>query len=165
MTSHHAPTIRRTALPPRGGWRFACAVLGAVLVIVVVAATASAQSSSDEVYVVVNRRNPAASVSREFLTDAFLKRASRWDGGEMIRPVDQRADAASRRLFSSGILRRPVRAVQNYWQQHIFAGGALPPPELDSNEAVVRYVEKYPGAVGYVSNPTNLGETKVIGVQ
>jgi ABC-type phosphate transport system substrate-binding protein len=115
--------------------------------------------------VVVNAANPSSSVSRDFLAAAFLKKATRWDDGTLIRPVDLFADSAVRRAFSSGVLERPVAAVRNYWQQRIFSGSDIPPPELDSDEAVVRYVAAYPGAVGYVSPGANLGGTKVLAVR
>jgi hypothetical protein len=141
-----------------------CAALGLVLGIGL-AARASAESPSSEFVIVVNRQNAATSVSREFLVDAFLKKASRWDGGETIRSVDQRADSSARNAFSSSILKRTVRAVRTYWQQRIFSGGDLPPPELDSDDAVVGYVARYRGGVGYVSRSANLGETKAVAVQ
>jgi hypothetical protein len=50
-------------------------------------------------------------------------------------------------------------------QQRIFAGRGLPPPELESDEAVLRYVRSRPGAVGYVSERAELGGVKVLGVR
>ena len=46
-----------------------------------------------------------------------------------IRPVDLRPNAATRRLFSERMLRRSVAAVRSYWQQRIFSGRGVPPPE------------------------------------
>src|SRR5580698_3009716 len=164
MRSDKPPTMQAPAsslLRPR---LVVCAALGLLLGIGLVA-RASAESPSSEFIVVVNRQNAATSVSREFLADAFLKKASRWDGGETIRMVDQRADSSTRNAFSSSVLKRTVRAVRNYWQQRIFSGGDLPPPELDSDDAVVGYVARYRGGVGYVSRSANLGDTKVVAVQ
>lgn len=104
----------------------------------------------------------AGQATRAFLADAFLKNVSRWPDDEAIRPVDQRPDAAVRRKFSEQVLRRSVEAVKTYWQQRIFSGRGIPPPELDSDEAVVRYVESHPGAVGYVSGSAPAGKTRVI---
>jgi hypothetical protein len=164
MRSHKPPSIQAPASASLR-WRLAvCAALGLVLGIGL-AARASAESPSSEFIVVVNRQNAAKSVSRDFLADAFLKKASRWDGGETIRTVDQRADSSARNAFSSSVLKRTVRAVRNYWQQRIFSGGDLPPPELDSDDAVVGYVARYPGGVGYVSRSANLGDTKAVVVQ
>jgi ABC-type phosphate transport system substrate-binding protein len=110
--------------------------------------------------VVVHKGNPMSSASRELLTDVFLKRVSQWSGGETIHPVDQRPNASVRKSFSENVLKRSVAAVRSYWQQRIFSGRDVPPPELDSDEAVVSYVGSHPGAVGYVSVGAKLGEAR-----
>jgi hypothetical protein len=58
-----------------------------------------------------------------------------------------------------------VQAVRAYWQQLIFSGRGVPPVELESDEAVVAFVLKYPGAVGYVSGATNIGNAKALRVE
>jgi len=115
--------------------------------------------------VLVHPDNPATSLSKDFVTDVFLKRTTRWSDGEAARPVDQRADTGARRTFSDSVLRRSVAAVKRYWQQRIFSGRDLPPPELDSDEAVVGYVLKHRGAIGYVSSGAKIDRTKVVSVQ
>jgi ABC-type phosphate transport system substrate-binding protein len=114
--------------------------------------------------VIVNADNPSAGVSRKFLSDAFLKKSTRWTHGELIRPVDQPPDSAIRRAFSEDILKRSVAAVRSYWQQLIFAGRDVPPPEVASDELVVDFVSKHAGAVGYVSGATKLGATRALSV-
>jgi len=106
----------------------------------------------------------AGQVERSFLADGFLKNVTRWPDDEVIRPVDQRPDSPARRRFSEVVLKRSVAAVKTYWQQRIFSGRGVPPPELDSDEAVVRYVESHEGAVGYVSSATPPGKAKVVTV-
>jgi ABC-type phosphate transport system substrate-binding protein len=116
--------------------------------------------------VVVNAHNPVSSAPREFVADAFLKRASRWGNGEPVRPVDLRPDSSTRQAFCARILKRPVAAVRRFWQQRIFSGRDVPPPELDSDESVLHYVAKHAGAIGYVSATAQLGTgVKVISVR
>jgi ABC-type phosphate transport system substrate-binding protein len=115
-----------------------------------------------EFRVIAHPNRPETKVEREFVADAFLKNVTRWGDNEAIRPVDQRADSAVRRRFSDSVLRRSVPAVKTYWQQRIFSGRGVPPPELDSDEAVVHYVESNPGALGYISGTAPTGKTKVL---
>lgn len=115
--------------------------------------------------VIVNPANSVGPLDRKFLTDAFLKKSTRWPTGELIRPVDLGSDSPVRRRFSEEVLSRSVAAVKSYWQTLIFAGRAIPPPEMDSDEEVVRYVAKYPGAVGYVSVAGELAGVKVVSVK
>ena len=121
--------------------------------------------SSPAFRVVVNPANPVTVVDQRFLADAFLKKTTRWPDGTLIRPVDQTASAPARGRFSEDILGRSVAAVRSYWQQAIFAGRALPPPELDTDDDVVRYVLKNGGGVGYVSGTANVERVKIVTVK
>jgi hypothetical protein len=106
--------------------------------------------------VIVHPRNELTSANHRFLAEAFLKKTTRWPSGETIRPVDLAADSSVRARFSEEVLDRSIGAVKSYWQQLIFAGRDVPPPELESDEAVVRYVLRNPGAIGYVSGSAGL---------
>lgn len=121
--------------------------------------------SNLELRMVVHPDNPTGSVSREFVTDVYLKRRTQWPGGETAHPVDQRADSGTRQLFSDKVLRRSVAAVKRYWQQRIFSGRELPPPELDSDAAVVDYVLQHRGAIGYVSGNAKLERVKAVPIR
>jgi ABC-type phosphate transport system substrate-binding protein len=101
-------------------------------------------------------------LERAFVADAFLKKRTRWPNGEAIRPVDQRRDAPARRHFSETVLKRSVDAVRSYWQQRIFSGRDVPPPEADSDLSVLRYVQENAGAIGYVSDAPNVQGVRVV---
>jgi hypothetical protein len=123
---------------------------------------AEAQPAPPAYRVVTHPANPDSSVERKFLAHAFLKKATTWSDGETIHPVDLPGGSPVRRRFSEDVLERPVGAVRSYWQQLIFSGRALPPPELESDEAVLRYVSKHAGAVGYVSGTADVRSAKVL---
>jgi ABC-type phosphate transport system substrate-binding protein len=114
---------------------------------------------------IVNPANPATVLDRRFVTDAFLKKVTRWPHDEAIRPADLESDSPVRRRFSEQVLRRSVAAVKTYWQQLVFSGRDVPPPELDGDWQVVRFVLKHPGAIGYVGPGTSLEGTKVVMVR
>jgi hypothetical protein len=151
-----------SACRPRKPW----AALGVVLALTLVcappvnSATFADDAKSGQFRVIVHPSNPNSSESREFIAQAFFKRTTRWHSGEAIHPVDLRPDSAVRRAFSGDVLQRSVAAVRSYWQQRIFSGRDLPPVELESDDAVVKYVANSPGAVGYVSPTAKLGATR-----
>ena len=132
---------------------------------VLIARGVARAESTPEFRVIVHPDNPSTALSRDFLIDAFLKRTTRWNDGETIRPVDQRPDSVTRRRFSRAVLQRSVAAVKSYWQQRIFSGRELPPPELESDEAVLSYVTKHRGALGYVSGAAKLDGAKLVQIQ
>jgi|GEM_PF-405967 len=102
------------------------------------------------------------SLDISFVADAFLKKRTRWPDSSPIRPVDLWPASPVRALFSETVLKRPVVAVRNYWQEKIFSGRDLPPPEFDSDLAVVRYVSSHDGALGYVSLSAKLEKVRKV---
>lgn len=115
--------------------------------------------------VIVAPSNPVDGVDRRFLLEAFLGKKATWPDGQTLRPVDQPADSPTRRRFSDDALRRSVSAVKAYWLQAIFSGRSVPPPEVDSDNQVVKFVQQTAGAIGYVSADAPLGSAKVISVR
>jgi hypothetical protein len=47
----------------------------------------------------------------------------------------------------------------------VFSGRGVPPPELDSEEQVVQFVLKNPGAIGYVSGNTGIEDVRVVSLR
>jgi len=132
-------------------------------IVIALAAAAAAAEPQRSVYVVI--ANPGTAVSRldrKFVSEAFLRRVTRWPDDTPIRPVDLGPDARARIRFSEEVLSRTVASVRSYWQQRIFSGQGLPPPEMGDDEAVVSYVLSHPGAIGYVAAGTALNGAKVL---
>ena len=115
--------------------------------------------------VIVHPRNTVGSVERKFLEDAFLKKVTAWPNDEVIRPADLAPDSPVRRAFTREILNRSVEAVKGYWQQRIFSGRDVPPPEFQRDEEVVQFVLKHEGGVGYVSGTANVDRCNVLVVR
>jgi ABC-type phosphate transport system substrate-binding protein len=138
-----------------------------VIIALLLAASALAQTpgAAPPYRVVVNAKSAVGSVERTFLADVFLKKVVRWPNGEAILPVDLDAGSGVRRRFSDEVLGRPLAAVRLYWQQQIFSGRNIPPPELESDAAVVEFVAKHKGAVGYVSGSAAIDGVKTVSLR
>lgn len=145
------------------------AIRAALLLLTCLAAAtavgADARAPVPAFQVIVNSESPITTVERKFLADLFLKKATQWPHLEVARPVDLRTDTPARRAFSEDILRRSVAAVKSYWQQSVFSGREVPPPELESDAAVVQFVLRHRGAVGYVSGATNVGGARILTIR
>ena len=121
--------------------------------------------AQSEFYVIVNRSNAIASVPREELSDVFMKRVRSWPDRSDILPVDQPVRSRVRDAFSRYVHGKSVAFVTRYWQRLIFSGRAIPPPEVSSDAAVVEFVTKNRGAIGYISDPSRVTDAvKVIEV-
>ena len=140
------------------------AFLALLLVSLVVCATAAGQQGPGY-RVIVNPANRATELDRQFLTDAFLKKITTWLDGEVIHPADLAPDSPVRRAFTHDVMNRSVEAVKGYWQQRIFSGRDVPPPEFETDDEVVRFVLKHEGGVGYVSTSAKIGDCRVVTVR
>ena len=101
--------------------------------------------------VVVNEQNTVGTVPRALVSRLFLKKVSRWDGGAAVLPVDLPADSPVREAFTRRVLEKSVGSVRAYWQQQIFSGREVPPPEKPGDDAVLDFVQANPAAIAYVS--------------
>ncbi len=137
---------------------------GFILVVLLAAAAAAASSRAGYV-VIVNPKTPMVRIERKFLAEVFFRRTTRWPDDTPIQPVDLGPDSPARNRFSQEVLARSVASVRSYWQQRIFSGQGLPPPELADDGAVVDYVATHSGAIGYVAAGTSLDGTRPVDVE
>jgi ABC-type phosphate transport system substrate-binding protein len=125
----------------------------AIVTLVALLVTASEHVVSAETgfAVIVNVKNTTRAIDKKTLADAFLKKRTLWGDEATILPIDQSRGSSVRRQFSEQVIGRSVSAVRTYWNRLVFSGRGVPPPEVASDEEVVRYVSKNAGAIGYVS--------------
>jgi ABC-type phosphate transport system substrate-binding protein len=149
----------------RSRWRAACIIAGASVVIAALLGEgARASDTRSSFKLIVHPANPVTALSADTIRQIYLKQKVRWDDDKPIKPVDRELRSPVRAQFSSSVLGRSVQAVRSYWLQRIFSGGHVPPPELSSDEAVIRYVSAERGAVGYVAATADTARTKVIAI-
>jgi ABC-type phosphate transport system substrate-binding protein len=114
---------------------------------------------------IVHPSNPITGLDRRVVANIYLKKQTQWSQGDPIHPVDLDHGASVRQKFAQEVIGRSVAAVKSYWNQLIFSGRDTPPPELKSEQEVIRYVSKHPGGIGYVSPSIELKDVKVIALQ
>ena len=66
--------------------------------------------------------------------------------------------------FSQEILGRSLDMVESHWQAQVFSGRGTPPTGVANDQAVLDFVRRTPGAVGYVSRGASTSGVKVITV-
>jgi ABC-type phosphate transport system substrate-binding protein len=131
--------------------------LGSLLIFALMILGAVGGKAGAEAFVVIaNAENPAASLAASELSNLFLKKTSQWSGGLPALPVDLGESSPVRESFSRQVHRKGTPAVKAYWQQQIFSGRNVPPPEKSAVRDVVEFVRANRGAVGYVPSGTDL---------
>lgn len=113
-----------------------------------------AAQDDDGFVVIVHPATTVSTISRAELSKIFLKRLRTWEDGSRAMPVNLPPESPLREAFSRRIHDRSVVNIEVYWKRQIFSGRSVPPPEARDDVAVVAYVRRTPGAVGYVDSRT-----------
>jgi ABC-type phosphate transport system substrate-binding protein len=136
-----------------------------LVVVFVIAFATRTPADTVKLKVIAHPDNPVTSVSRAFLRDAFLKKSTEWGSGEAILPVDLSWRFVERRVFTEQYLQKTPAQVKSYWNQQIFSGKGVPPPEADAPSAVIAYVLANPGAIGYIPANVDPAGAKLLSVE
>ena len=136
--------------------------LALVLAVTVAWLAPRALAADDAFKIIINPDNPITSIDHDFLRDAYLKKATEWNNGTALHPIDLSTRFAQRERFTQDVLRKTPSQLKSYWNQQIFTGKGVPPPEADSVGDVIGYVLEHPGAVGYIPANADPGRTKVV---
>jgi ABC-type phosphate transport system substrate-binding protein len=114
--------------------------------------------------VVVNEANPVSSLSRAEVSELFLKKTTSWPDGTVVLPVDQFEDSEARQVLNREVHHKSGKAVRAYWQQRVFSGRDVPPPEKDTDASVIAFVLRNRGAIGYVTTAGAVSGVKIVAV-
>ena len=138
----------------------------AVIIVVLLIGGASAARDDEVTFkVIVNPKNPIASIDRDLLRNVFLKKESVWKNGETMRPIDLSPKSSVHDKFTRVVLKKTPAQLKTYWAQQIFSGKGVPPPEAKTPADVIAYVLANPGAVGYVPADVDVRSARVVEVK
>ena len=135
-----------------------------IVAVLAISDTSIAAETSGYV-VIVNSDVRIGELDRDFVRDIYLKKTIEWGGGTTIHPIDLSAPFAVRDQFVRDVLHKTPAQLKNYWNQQIFSGKGVPPPETDSAAAVIAYVVSHPGAIGYIPAGVDPGHARVVHVK
>jgi len=109
--------------------------------------------------VIVHATNQVAQISKQELSQFFLKKVKHWkDSDAEVLPVDLVDTLPVRERFSEAVHNRDIASIKAYWQKQIFSGRGVPPEEKKSEAEVLQYISDNPGAIGYISGGTPIDE-------
>ena len=128
---------------PRHLTRLALVLLGILL--------SDAATATDEIAVIVAKDSPEFQIDTAILRDIYLKKIFIDGHGQSFIPVNLPPENPLRRAVTEVIFKKGMQQLQDYWNQRYFQG-ITPPYVLRSQEAVVQFVAKTPGAIGYIAS-------------
>ena len=88
----------------------------------------------------------SASISKDELKRIYLGQTDSVFG-QKINPISLKDDDA----FITEVLGMNADELKQYWIKESLKGGARPPRAMSSADALVLYVQKKPGTIGYLS--------------
>ncbi len=135
-------------------------LLGGLLAVLAGITQAPAETAGFKVIVSVS--NPTSEVSRKQVSAMFLKKVPEWSNGAKVLPVDLKEGSPVRESFSLEVHGKNPNAIKSYWQQMIFSGRGVPPPEKNDDADILAYVQANAGAIGYVSASAPVGQVKLL---
>ena len=127
-------------------------IIGCLLVTVL-------NSLASDVKIIANPSVKATTVSITELREVFLLQRLTLRDGSLVNPVLQK-NGLAHDIFLKQFLNRGSEEIRTYYQGLVFTGKGFMPEELDSDAAVVAYVARTKGAIGYIS-----GRAEVKGVK
>lgn len=118
----------------------------------------------DDFQVIVHLENPVENIPRSMLSKMMLKKKRNWKDGKEVVPVDLARGSSVRAAFTLTILGQSIDSIRKYWQKQLISGRRVPPPEMSDDDAVILFVQKNAGGIGYVSRQASLAGVKVISI-
>jgi ABC-type phosphate transport system substrate-binding protein len=113
---------------------------------------------------IVHPDNPAAALPVREVRAIFLGEMSRWPNQERIAFVTLKGEAVHEKLMTEYVGKTPSQ-YDIFWKKKVFSGQGRMPKSMDSPEAVVEFVARTPGGIGYVPAGTPAAGVKEIPVR
>jgi ABC-type phosphate transport system substrate-binding protein len=104
----------------------------------------------DEIAIIVAKDSTEVGLDRKQLREIFLKKILLAADGSDLIPVNLPPQHPLRLSLSETLFNKSAQQLQDYWNQRYFHG-ITPPYVLHSQTAVLQFVTKTPGAIGYIA--------------
>jgi ABC-type phosphate transport system substrate-binding protein len=117
-----------------------------------------------QVIVIANPSVKATAVSVDELRDIFTGMASSLKDGSRVTPVTLRG-GATHEIFLKAYTGKNETAFRATWRGLVFSGQAMMPKVFESEEEMVAYVARTPGALGYVSKGVPTSGVRILSVR
>jgi len=114
-----------------------------------------------QIAIIMSRQAPVTAIDSNLLRSVYLKKIFLDPTNRVYVPVNLPPDSKLRRDFTLAVIHLDEPQLQSYWNRQYFQG-ISPPFVLGSQTAVVDFVAKTPGAMGYVRPCYANAQVKVV---
>jgi len=113
------------------------------------------------IVVIVHPSSPLKEASKDEIKRLFLSKIDTIQKVK-LKPITQNSSQSIRVVFDEDVLGKTPSKAKAYWSRLVFTAAGMPPPELDSNAAVVKWVSENPDAISYVEDSSLNDSVKVL---
>jgi len=103
---------------------------------------------AENIAVVVGEKSPIEDLDRTQIRAIFLKKHI-FVNGTALKPINLAPSSPLRKAFEAKVLQMDSKRLERYWIREHYRGHR-PPYRVDSIRAMVQFVTKVPGAIGYL---------------
>jgi len=139
-------------------------ILRTSLLMLVFAGALVAQKAPAQVLVIANPTVGVAEVSKAEVRDVFTGASSSFKGTAQLTPVLLKQGLVNEE-FLDLYVGKSDSAFRASWLSILFSGQGVLPRTLDSDAAVVEYVARTPGAIGYIGRSSPHEGVKTLAVR
>lgn len=122
----------------------------------------TAQSGEIGNLVIVGKNIGTVTLKKNTLINVFRGRMNSWDNKNTLTIVLPSQKNTSAILVAEEIYKTTLKGMQKFWLSLVFQGRANPPIFLDTDEEIIKYVQKYPGSIGIISKFENYPKSILI---
>ncbi len=114
-----------------------------------------------DLYIIANKDLPISQLEKTDISAIYLLKKKHWENGDDIMPINLPATADARARFTAQVFDSTPEKLGSYWDKMLFKG-ETPPMTQNSEQAVVMFVERIKGAIGYVETKPQSSQIKIL---
>ncbi len=114
-----------------------------------------------DLFIIANKDLPIEKLDKSEISAIYLLKKKHWENGDDIMPINLPATADARARFTAQIFDSTPEKLGSYWDKMLFKGES-PPVTQNSEQAVVLFVERIKGAIGYVETKPQSSQIKIL---
>jgi ABC-type phosphate transport system substrate-binding protein len=104
---------------------------------------------ADKILVIVAKNSPIMGLTLQQLENIYRKKNQLNTNNERWVPINLIIEDPLRQAFSEEVFKQRPEEMESFWNIQYF-NGIIPPYVVSSNEAVLRFVNSTPNAIGYI---------------
>jgi ABC-type phosphate transport system substrate-binding protein len=117
-----------------------------------------------EYQIIVHPEVDAASLTKADAKNLLLGNKARWDNGVIVRLAVLSGGKTHDNVITELTSRTPDQ-FDKYWKKQVFTGKGVMPESAADDAAMLAYVAKTPGSLGYISSQTEASGVKILPIQ